>query len=190
MESARGKSKRRAVVVVGMHRSGTSAVARLLMLLGADSPKRLMPPDSSNVAGHWEPVWMTRLHDEIFRSVGSWWDEVEHPPASWFRSATAEDFREQAVELLRRDYGSSRLFVVKDPRICRTVPFWRSVFASYGAEPSYVIVVRHPMEVAGSLKARDGMAPSRALLLYLRDTLALERETRGSWRVFVTYDGT
>jgi glycosyltransferase involved in cell wall biosynthesis len=182
--------RRRALVVLGMHRSGTSAVARLMMLLGADAPKRLMPPDSSNVTGHWEPVWMTRLHDEIFRSVSSWWDDIDHLPASWFESATAQRFRERAVELLRKDYGDSRLFVIKDPRISRTVPFWRSVFAEYGAKPSYVILVRHPMEIASSLKVRDGMTPSRALLLYLRDTLAVELETRDSPRVFVSYEQT
>jgi glycosyltransferase involved in cell wall biosynthesis len=173
-----------------MHRSGTSAVARLLMLLGADPPKRLMPPDSSNATGHWEPLEMISIHDEIFRSVSSWWDDVAHLPATWVESASAREFQHRAVEQLREDYGESRLFVVKDPRMCRTIPFWRLAFAEYGAQPSYVIVIRHPIEVANSLKARDGMNPARSLLLYLRDMLAVERETRDSPRVFVSYEQT
>src|SRR6476659_3545113 len=189
MASARGmEAKRRALVVLGTHRSGTSAVARLLMFLGADSPKRVMPPDSRNQTGYWEPLWMTRLHDEIFRSMSSGWDDVTHPPASWFRSATAREFEERAAQLLREDYGDSRLFVVKDPRMSRTLPFWRSAFANYGTDPSYVIVVRNPIEIANSLKARDGMARDRSLLLYLQDTLAVELETRESPRVFVSYE--
>jgi glycosyltransferase involved in cell wall biosynthesis len=191
MASKRGEeADRRALVVLGTHRSGTSAIARLLMLLGADSPKRLMPPDSSNEKGHWEPLRMTTLHDEICRSVSSRWDDLCPLPDSWGDSAAAREFHTRAVDVLREDYGDSPLFVVKDPRMCRTIPFWRSVFTEYGAEPSYVVVVRNPMEVSASLKARDGMNPARALLIYLRDTLAVERETRESPRLFITFEQT
>ena len=182
--------RRRAIVVLSMHRSGTSALARLLMLLGADAPKNIMPPDPGNTAGHWEPVSIVHLQEEMFESTSSSWDDLDPLPSSWFKSAPAREFHHRAVEVLREEYGDSRLFVVKDPRMCRAIPFWRSAFAEYGAEPSFVITVRNPVEVAASLTAREGIVPARGLLLWLRHMLEAEFETRGHPRVFVSYERT
>src|SRR5438046_10404908 len=73
-ESATGR--RRAFVVVGMHRSGTSAMTRTLSLLGAALPEHLMPAADSNPAGHWEPQSVTNLNDEILQALDSEWDDV------------------------------------------------------------------------------------------------------------------
>ena len=69
------------------------------------------------------------------------------------------------VRILRSDFGDSRLFVLKDPRMCRLVPFWRSVLNEFGAARCFIIPVRHPLEVAASLKARHGFLTAKALLL-------------------------
>ena len=62
-----GGSRKEAIIVAGMHRSGTSAMARMLSLAGASLPERLMPPGPANPEGHWEPLDVTILNDEIFR---------------------------------------------------------------------------------------------------------------------------
>jgi GT2 family glycosyltransferase len=180
--------KRRAVIVAGMHRSGTSAIARLLMLLGASPPENIMPARPGNEAGHWEPERVVQLNDELLFSAGLAWDDVEPFPSSWYRSAHAPDFRQRAIDLLGSEYGDSFLFVLKDPRICRIVPFWRSVLQAMQVEPAFVIPIRNPLEVAASLKARDGLSPSTGLLLWLRHVLDAEHQTRGERRVTLSYE--
>ncbi|MBV9968605.1 MAG: glycosyltransferase, partial [Xanthobacteraceae bacterium] len=82
----------------------------------------------------------------------------------------------------------SRLFVLKDPRICRFFPFWRDVVEEFGAAPAVAIPVRNPLEVMGSLRRRDGFPQSKAALLWLRHVIDAERATRDLPRAIVTYD--
>ena len=89
--------------------------------------------------------------------------------------------------LLQEEFGSASLFVVKDPRICRFVPFWLRNLAADSIDPAAVITVRSPLEVAQSLAARDGLSLEHALLLWLRHVLEAERETRSISRSFVCF---
>jgi len=181
--------ERRVLVVLGMHRSGTSAVTRLLNLLGADLPGDLMPAlPEINETGFWESEEIADLDDSILASAGSSWDDLSAFPESWYRSPTAEVYRQRAVEILEREFSYTPLFVLKDPRFCRLMPFWFSVFESFGAEPSFVIISRHPLEVADSLKRRDGFPLAKSLILWLRHLLEAERQTRSSARSFITYN--
>jgi hypothetical protein len=78
--------------------------------------------------------------------------------------------------------------VLKDPRICRLIPFWLSILDDFGAEPHAIIPIRHPLEVAASLKKRDGFVKAKSLLLWLQHFLLAERDTRHLPRSFVLYD--
>jgi glycosyltransferase involved in cell wall biosynthesis len=180
---------RKAVLVVGMHRSGTSALTRLLSLLGADLPRELMPPAAGdNPTGYWESPRIAALHDELLASAGSSWDDVSPLPDSWFSSDAAAVYRDRLLELLERDFADSRLFVVKDPRIARLLPLWQSVLRQFSTEPRYVLIVRNPLEVAASLKVRNGFLPAKSYLLWLSHLLESERNTRRHPRAFVLFD--
>ena len=179
--------RKRAVLVLGMHRSGTSAVTRWLNLLGVDLPSNLIPSNRHNMHGFWEPYNIVKLHDELLAATGSSWDDTAAFPGSWFDSDVARTFQECAVWTLRAILGESRLFVLKDPRICRLVPFWRSVLNEFEATPHFIIQVRHPLEVTASLKSRNGFPTAKSLLLWLQHLLEAERETRGQRRTFVDY---
>jgi GT2 family glycosyltransferase len=181
-------SQRQAVVVTGMHRSGTSALARLLSTLGLALPQTPMGPSWANELGHWgesERIW--RLHGELLASAGSSWDDVSPFPSSWRRSPIGDQYSERMVELLREEYPGSAPFVLKDPRICRLVPFWVTALRELGALPKFVLPVRNPLEVAASLARRNGFTHPKGLLLWLRHVLDSERETRETSRAFVSY---
>src|SRR5919198_128732 len=180
--------KQKAIVVLGMHRSGTSALTRVLSLYGAALPKRIMPPQPDNEAGFWEPEVIAAIHDELLALAGSPWDDVLSFPYSWFESDVAKTFRHRLVEALCEDYSDSTLFVIKDPRMCCLIPLWLSVLDEFGAEPLFVIIVRNPLEVAASLKVRNGFPQPKSMLLWLRHFLAAEKDTRGMKRTFVNYD--
>ncbi|HWB29123.1 MAG TPA: hypothetical protein VG736_01380 [Vicinamibacterales bacterium] len=178
----------RIVLVLGMHRSGTSALTRVLNLRGAALPADLLPPNHANVAGYWEPASVVTWHDEFLTAVGSAWDDPTELPASAFETPAAEHFVDRVADLLCGELGAAPLVVMKDPRACRLVPLWRRAIGRAGREPLIALIVRHPLEVAASLQRRDGLPVSQSLLLWLEHVLAAEAFTRSDRRSIVAYD--
>jgi len=180
--------QKNAIIVLGMHRSGTSALTRVLNLLGVEIGHDLMPATPDNTKGYFELSAVSDLDDQIFADLGSSWDDVKPLPAAWWENPNIVGYRRQLLDLLQQQIGDGRLWGLKDPRICRLLPLWRSVIRDTGANPHYVVIARHPLEVVQSLQKRDAMSISHALMLWLRYVLDAERNSRGSQRVFVTYD--
>jgi hypothetical protein len=185
---SRQAAARRALIILGMHRSGTSALTRVANLLGADLPKNLMPPNTENESGFWESDDLMTIHDEALASAGSRWDDWQAIDSGWFNSAAAKKSAARILQVLHQDFEKSRLFVIKDPRLCRLWPLWREPLVRFGAQPLIVLTIRNPLEVFGSLKARNELTPLKAGLLWLRHVIDAERETRDLPRAVVTYD--
>ena len=179
---------RTAILVLGMHRSGTSACAGVLARAGAAAPHGLMAGDAHNELGYYESLPFMHLHNTLLESAGSRWDDWRAFPPGWFASPAAAEFRAQARALLESEFAAAQLFVLKDPRICRFAPFWLTVLAEANIAPRIVIPFRAPREVARSLAVRDRFAPETGLLLWLRHVLDAERATRGLPRAFVAMD--
>ena len=177
------------LLVVGMHRSGTSATAKLLNILGAALPGNLMPPHSEiNAKGFWESYDIASLNDALLSSHHSRWDDVLSIPVDDSDQQTTLNFESKATELLERDFSDADLFVLKDPRICRLLPYWLRVFKHLSIEPRVVIPVRHPLEVAASLNRRDKFQKEKAIYLWLRHLVDAERASRNVPRSFLLYD--
>jgi GT2 family glycosyltransferase len=189
-DTPRGRTdaRRRAIVVLGMHRSGTSALTRVISLLGADLPSNLMPASSDNEAGFFESNDLMNIHDDLLESAGSDWQDWRAFNSDWYTSPAAPVFKERVLDVLRHDYADSRLFVIKDPRVCRFFPFWHGVLEEFGAAPAVAIPVRNPLEVMASLRQRNGFPVSKAALMWLRHMLDAERATRDLPRAVVTYE--
>ena len=179
---------RRAILVAGSHRSGTSALARVLSLVGCDLPKHVMPQREDNEFGFWEPEPVVHAHDTFLTSIGSSWDDVAALPDGALVSSGARELRQQLALVLLEEYGTSPLFVVKDPRISRLLPLWLAVLAELQIAPVIAVAVRNPLEVAASLKAREGFTTTKSLLLWLRHMLESEQHSRGRARSIVLYD--
>lgn len=177
-----------AVLVLGMHRSGTSAVARMLNLRGADLGGELLPPKQDNERGFWENRALLALHEQFLAQMGLHWYDLASLPEDWRSGGAARWFVGALPEVLTQQFGDSALFLVKDPRLSLLAPLWIEVLESRAVRPVFVITVRHPDEVAASLAARDGFAPARSHLLWLQNLLEAERATRGHPRVFVSYE--
>jgi len=188
-EQAMTGQRSRAIIVLGMHRSGTSAVTRVVNLLGADLGQRLMPPmPDSNEKGFWENLDAVDLDERVLTGIGRSWHDVRHMPAGWLQSASATEARAAIKSLVETEFAAAPLWAVKDPRMCRLMPLWLPVLDDCGVGPHILFVVRHPLEVAASLHARDGWPHTRSLLLWLQHVLEAERATRGCRRVIVSYD--
>ena len=183
-------SQRRLLVVLGMHRSGTSALMRVLNLLGVELGAPLLPPQPDNPTGFWEHADAVALNDRLLAALGSSWDDPQPLPGKWWTSDAARALRGDAVAILRSGLGPAPLVGLKDPRLCRLMPFWLPAFEEAGLEPLFVIAVRDPAAVAASLEARNGIGPWKAHLSWLEHVLGAEESSRGRARVVVDYERT
>lgn len=177
-----------ALFVLGMHRSGTSALTGLLHRLGVALGERLMPASEDNPRGYWENADIVAVHDRLMGSLGWTWDDTRSLPVGFERGKLAQEAARDLLVLAHRDFGGAALWGLKDPRLCRLMPLWSMFLAAEGVTPRYVLAVRHPLDVAASLTARDGIGATRALLLWLGHLLDAERATRGAPRVIVHYE--
>ncbi len=181
--------KKLAIIVAGMHRSGTSALTRVLSLVGCDLPKNLLPPvPGNNDSGFWESEPIKVLNDDILASAGSTWKDWRAFDSNWYTSPVTEGFRERAQSLLLSEFGDSRLFVLKDPRICRLLSFWTDEVRKFGADFRIVLPFRNPLDVAKSLKTRDEIDTYIGHLMWLRNVLEAEFFSRDHRRAIVRYD--
>lgn len=175
-------------MVLGMHRSGTSALTRVLNLLGCALPDNLIGEGDGNETGHWEAISVVSLNDHIFTSAGSRWDDWGPLNDDWRQSSLRDDMLQKAVTLIEEHADLGSLFAIKDPRLCRLADVWLAAMEEAKVEPSAILMVRNPAEVIASLESRDLMAPGYSQLLWLRHALDAEFFSRGSNRVVCRYD--
>jgi hypothetical protein len=158
--------RHKGVFVVGMHRSGTSAITRLINMLGVPLtiPGDLLLPGPDNTAGFWESSVAVAVSNTLLERLGG---DVFDPPElapGWEvaepLAAVRWEARESLAGVLRAD-----AWVMKDPRTCLTLPFFLAVME---VDPVIVMPYRNPLEVARSLAARDALPSDRAMDLWVR----------------------
>ncbi len=178
----------KSIIILGMHRSGTSALARLINLLGADLGQNLLPAGEDNKKGFWEHVEVLKIHERLLTEMGSIWDDLRPLPPNWWLGEAAERAYADLIEVLKRDFANSRLWAVKDPRMCRLLKLWHPIFDELKARPHFVIVFRNPLEVAASLAKRDGILMTKSFVMWLLHLIECELDTRDYPRVFVSME--
>lgn len=185
-----------ATVVIGMHRSGTSLLTRMLNLLGLGlgAADDLMPPhERDNPTGYWEHLDVVGLNDEILGALGGSWDRPPLLEDGWEFEADLDQFRTRAGEIVGSIVGCERpvpgastrpgpSIGWKDPRCSLLLPFWKTVIPVRAT----IVAVRHPFQVAASLARRDRMTPEQAAWLWSRHVVAAWRGHRN--RAIVDYD--
>jgi hypothetical protein len=179
---------RKAVVVLGMHRSGTSAIAGALEHLGCTAPRSQIAKGDQNPRGFFESRKIARHNDQVLDSAGSHWYDWRPLNPGWIDSPALRDLTARGAEILHEEFGAAPLIVLKDPRICRLVDYWVNVLDLAGIEPHFINIHRNPVEIAHSLAKRNKFDPSFAHLLWLRHVLDAEAATRGRVRYFTNFE--
>jgi hypothetical protein len=177
-----------ALIVLGMHRSGTSAFTGLLSVLGVDVGPRLLAATGENESGYWEHGDVLALHEQLLAQLGSDWADPSRLPQGWVERPEAIECRRRLREVLERDFATSPLWAVKEPRMCRLLPMWTRLLDEMGCKATWILLTRHPAENGRSLEKRNGFTPEKSALLWLQHTLDMESETRGRNRVVLAYD--
>jgi hypothetical protein len=158
------------ILVLGMHRSGTSAIAGALGRCGVELGDHLVAPAADNPLGYFEHADAVVANEVLLDALDRAWDDVRELPAGWQDSAAAAEASKAIGEILD-SLATSRLWAVKDPRMCRLLPLWLPSLRARSIEPVGVLALRHPGAVAASLATRDRMPRRIALLSWLRHTL-------------------
>lgn len=176
----------RTIIVLGMGRSGTSAVADVLRRLGVYwGPENLMmAPQIDNPRGFWEFIPFYEINVELMRRLGGHWHRPPSLGAGWERSAELDDLRSKAIDIVQNCFRVP-LWGFKDPRCCLTLPFWRTVIPN---PIECVIPIRNPLEVAASLEHREKLPFSRGLGLWIAYVTWAWQASLTLRRIVVSYD--
>ena len=171
-----------------MHRSGTSAVVGYLSKLGITLGSKLMLPNEYNEKGYFENDYIVEANDHILQTLGSSWDDLFLLEDEWWRMPQLIPHADAVKKIIRQEFSTSELFCIKDPRISILLPFWIGILRELNIEPFFIIPLRHPLEVAESLKTRDGFTIQKGLLLWMNNMLSIEYYSRPSKRIFLKFD--
>ncbi len=152
-----------------MHRSGTSALARVFVDAGFDPGQNLMPADEFNQLGYWEDWDIFNLNNTILSKLFVSWQDVENLESRkihYFANQVIEEFSTVATNIVNEKFARSSSILIKDPRISILLPFWNHVFSNFDAQVAHFHIFRHPLSVAGSLQVRSGISIKNSMLLW------------------------
>src|SRR6516162_1589247 len=152
--------RRPIVLVLGMHRSGTSLCSHILSALGVDMADEI-GVNLGNDRGHWERWEIVEFHDRILALFNRGYFGHFHDfglPVAWWADPRVAQIRREIAAFLEKRMGES-YFGFKDPRTVRLMPVWHQIFNELKLTPKLVLCLRNPAQVARSLNARDGLDP-------------------------------
>lgn len=162
------KMTKTCLFVLGMHRSGTSAMAGSIAKLGVGVDTNLVEAVANdNPKGYWEPVDVVEINNDILAIFDMHYMDYKSFPEGWEQDSKLDDIRKRIEVWCRSMFSEHALIAVKDPRICRTLPLWNQVLKKIDCEAKYIHMVRHPMDVISSLQVRDEkFSASEGLLVW------------------------
>ena len=141
-----------------------------------------------NAKGYFEHSDIADTNEEVLLRLGSSWDDVLIKQEAWWKREELIPFATKMRGYLRRDFSNSLLWAVKDPRVCRLLPWWLDIFAAEGISPHFLFVVRSPDDVYLSLKRRDGFSQEKSFMLWLLHYLEAEVGSRSYPRAFTSFN--
>lgn len=168
------------MVILGTHRSGTSALIGALRLCGVNIGPRWL----ENLYEH--PAIVT-LHDEMLSHLNAVWDQTFLLAENWWTEKKVEPYQEKIIEIIKSDFKNAEWWGIKDPRMCVLIPLWLEIFKKLSITPYFVISVRNPFEIAKSHERRDHFSLEKSLFIWMEHILSAEYYTRDYPRVFSKY---
>ncbi|MEP6822793.1 MAG: glycosyltransferase, partial [Chthoniobacterales bacterium] len=172
------------ILVLGMHRSGTSMVARLLNMMGAYfAPEGVeMPAHRANPKGFWERNDVYELCKKILAAAGCDWQRVANFDIDKLSPVVLAEFNRDAGRIILA-MDAHRPWFLKEPRLCLLAPLWLQLLEF----PVCVLVHRSPLEVASSLQTRNEFPLSFGLALWERYNVEVLNATCGQRRIQVNH---
>ncbi|MCP9775691.1 hypothetical protein [Cyanobium sp. WAJ14-Wanaka] len=167
---------------------------RLLVVLGLPEPSQDSSPDpgleplqralelcgAPSLSAALEPI-----HRKALGAAGAAWQATRAIPSRWFASEASHALLPELQSALQAQLPPQGLRVLQLSGLEHLLPLWRLALAELPVQPAYLLVLRHPLEVAEALRRSHGWSRDRGLLVWLQSTLAMEASSRGAARVVV-----
>lgn len=172
------------IVVLGMHRSGTSVLTRLVNLLGVP----LCQPEDlytqwDNPSGHWESKSLIDFNNRLLGLCGGNWRRPPRLNPGWTSRSEVAALVPEAQQVFSATHTGNE-WVWKDPRTCLTLDFWRRAVGP----TAVMLVTRNPRAVALSLQRRDRFRLGNGLALWERYTRSALSAAEGLPLVVMRYE--
>lgn len=182
--------EKRAIAVLGMHRSGTSLAAQLMTALGVwfGNEREMLPADPTNPDGFFERLDIWRVQEALLNALHMSWFQPLMPPPGWTVSPAVRPLREQLGKIIDDAFAGREIWGWKDPRTMILLPLWRELLAERGIALSAVFIVRNPLDVAKSLERRNRVPIQAGLGLWQFYNQCGQTVAEGLPTVYLSFD--
>ena len=175
------------IIILGMHRSGTSLVAEVTNSWGAYGGRldEFIPADEANQRGYWEYMPLVRFNEALLAGEDANWFVPPDSDENLHKAAWDPRFRKAASNMMAGMENTGNTWYWKDPRLAILLPFWQQLWH----DAVYIICLRHPLDIAMSIKKRNNFPVSASLLIWQYYILSILKHTNGHPNVFfVSYE--
>ncbi len=145
---------KKCILIIGMHRSGTSAIAGLINILGINFGKELMPATKHNEKGYFENINIYKINEEILKDIGSSWDNTEELPIGWEKNINIQ--KNKLLNFIEEEFKNDEVFAIKDPRLSLLLPIYLEILEKLNISPILILSEREDAEIIKSIEKRDG----------------------------------
>jgi len=173
--------------ILGVHRSGTSALAGVLNILGLELGSDLMPATEMNPKGYFENMLVYKMNEKILNENNSSWSSC-HFNVDNIPKEKRKSYKEEIKKIIDDEFRYAEKFAIKDPRVCLLFPIWESACINLGIEIKIILPYRNPIEVAHSLKKRNTFSFGKSLILWSHHFLSAEYFSREYERMFLSFN--
>ena len=181
------KMNKLALIVLGMHRSGTSMLSGLLNELDLYLGDQLLEASKDNIKGYFENKAIVLENDSFLISLGlDWSNSLKF--SNNIPGYLIDSYKQKIKQLIQTEFKDTDVFVIKDPRLCRLLFLWVDIFNDLNIEPKYLNIIRNPIEVTQSIKTRDGIQPDLSYLSWLNHVVEPLQFIEQGKICFTTYD--
>ncbi|ADN08331.1 sulfotransferase family protein [Sulfurimonas autotrophica] len=173
-----------AILVLGMHRSGTSALTGVLNMCDIYLGSELMAANHANEKGYFENNELFKVNEKLLFECNSSWDDI------FYNEEKLENIKniDELKKIIKKEFEYSNIFAIKDPRLAFLFPVYKKALEELHIDIKVILPYRNPVEVANSLHTRDGISMEKGMLLWGYYFLLAEKQSRGYERVFVDFD--
>ena len=177
-------NKQTCILVLGMHRSGTSALTGTLSLLDVYLGSKLMKGSFANEKGYFENDELFSVNEALLAECHSSWYDIFYSEDKLEKIKNIDELK----AVIKKEFEYSRIFAIKDPRLAFLFPIYKKILEEFDIDIKVVLPYRNPMEVANSLHTRDNLSLEKGMLLWGYHFLLAEKYSRDYERVFINYD--
>jgi len=165
------KAHKTCLLIIGMHRSGTSAIAGSMSIAGYNVGKNIMSAKDDNEKGFFENKSIYDFNQNILNQLQLSWHQTIFPEIRWWQDEQFIPLKQELAHIIKNEFGDAQNILIKDPRISILLPLYLEVLEHIQITPKIIIAIRNPLEVAASLKKRNEFSHSKSMLLWMDTTL-------------------